>query len=580
MFNNEFFFELQKLRESSKNAVAQGNSSSLDYFQEYLHVEREVETHLSELITVCSKSSKAELILVCGNVGDGKSHVLSHLNKKLKEDILSFKIHNDATESHNPNENSNDTLNRVLEDFKDINIKTSSKKLILAINLGTLSKFQEEYESEYSELFDYVKSQNILDADVICSSKNNNESSFHHVNFTDYHMYSLSSEGSKSLIISTLLERIVSKSKSNPIFAAYENYIEYFECADKCPIKYNYEFLMKVENRDILVNLIIQTIVKNKLIVSVRSLLNFFFELIVPINLSWDNLEAYASELKKQKESDFLSGIIPNYLFEHPELSSLFNAIARLDPCRHRYEDLDSTLILLINSDNPKEVFLENIDKSTLEVLNDKILKENLSREEITKLFIRLKYFQGSESSHKLSNTYYYQFMSLLYDFNNNKKTAIKEIYKLVEESARRWNGDPKKNNRVVVNLGKNQLKYRILKEFSTKPFLDKKLETHDPLITKFLQEFTLTFKLKKSDIPYKVHVDYRLYEMLNRILKGYRPNKKDNNNNISFVSLINNFISDGDSDSVLEIDKINIGKPADYALTVDSFGGYKFQLL
>lgn len=580
MFNNEFFFELQKLRESSKNAVAQGNSSSLDYFQDYLHVEREVEKHLSNHIVECSKSSKAELILVCGNVGDGKSHILSCLNNKLKEEIHNFKIHNDATESHNPNETSNDTLNRVLEDFKDVNIKTSKKKLILAINLGTLSKFQEEYESDYTQLFDYVKTQKILDADVIYHSKNDSESSFHHVNFTDYHMYSLSSEGPKSTIISTLLERIVANKKENPIFAAYENYKEYFEFADRCPIKYNYEFLMKVENRDILVSLIIQAIVKNKLIVSVRSLLNFFFDLIVPINLSWDNLEVYALEISTLQESDYLSSIIPNYLFEHPELSSLFNTISRLDPCRHRYEGLDSTLILLINSENPKEVFSKHMNKDILEILNNKILKKKLTREEITKLFIRLKYFQRSEENLKLSNTYYYQFMSLLYNFNNNKKTAIKQIYKLVEESARRWNGDPKKNNRVVINLGKNQLKYRVLKEFSTEPAFDNKTESNDQHITKFLQEFTLSFKLKKSETPYKIHIDYRLYEILNRILKGYRPNKKDNNNNISFVSLINNFMSDGDSNSMLEIDKINIGKPADYVLSIDSFGEYKFQLL
>lgn len=580
MLNNEFIFELQKLRESSKNAVAQGNSSNLDYFQEYLHVEREVEKNLTQQIIECSKSSKAELILVCGNVGDGKSHILSHLNNKLKEDLDNFKIHNDATESHNPKETSNDTLNRVLENFRDINIDKSSKKLILAINLGTLSKFQEEYEVDYKQLFDYVKEQKILDADIIHHSKYDNKSNFHHVNFTDYHMYSLSSEGPKSIIISTLLERIIANSKENPIFAAYENYKEYFEFADRCPIKYNYEFLMKIENRDILVNLIIQAIVKNKLIVSVRSLLNFFFDLIVPINLSWDNLETYASDLSKFKESDFLSSIIPNYLFEHAELSLLFNTISRLDPCMHRYEGLDSTLILLINSEHPKEVFAKHINKDTLDVLSNKILKERLTREEITKLFIRLNYFQQSEINIKRSNTYYYQFMSLLYDFNNNKKTAIKEIYKLVEESARRWNGDPKKNNRVVINLGKNQLKYRVLKEFSTEPAFEKKQEMNDLIITKFLQEFTLSFKLKRSDTPYKIHIDYRLYEMLNRILKGYRPNKKDNNNNISFVSLINNFISDGDSNSTLEIDKINIGKPADYALSVDSFGEYKFQLL
>ena len=572
--------ELQKLRESSKNAVAQGNSPSLDYFQEYLHVERDVERNLSELIKECSKSTKAELILVCGNVGDGKSHILSHLNNKLKDYIFNFKIHNDATESHNPNETSNDTLNRVLEDFKDDNINTSNKKLILAINLGTLSKFQESYESDYSQLFDYVKTQKILDADIIYHSKNDNESNFHHVNFTDYHMYSLTPEGPKSLIISTLLEKIVFNSKENPFFLAYENCIQYIENAEMCPIKYNYEFLMNIENRDIITNLIIQTIVKNKLIVSVRSLLNFFFELLVPVNLSWDNSETYSYELRNLKESEYLSSIIPNYLFEHPELSSLFNAISRLDPCRHRYEELDSALILLINSDNPKDIFSKNLNKNSLEVLSDKISKENLTREEITKLFIRLKYFQRSKENLKLSNTYYYKFMSLLYDFNNNKKTAIKEIYQLVQESARRWNGDPKKNNRVVINLGKKQLKYRVLKEFSTEPAFEKKTERDEQHITKFIQEFTLSFKLKKSDTLCKIHIDYRLYEMLNRILNGYRPNKKDNNNNISFLSLINNFISDGDSDSMLEIDKINIGKPADYALSIDSFGEYKFQLL
>ena len=158
----------------------------------------------SPILIECSKSSKAELILVCGNVGDGKSHILSHLNNKLKEGLDNFKIHNDATESHNPKETSNDTLNRVLEDFKDININKSNKKLILAINLGTLSKFQEEYEVDYKQLFDYVKEQKILDADIIHHSKYDNKSNFHHVNFTDYHMYSLSSEGPKSIIISTL----------------------------------------------------------------------------------------------------------------------------------------------------------------------------------------------------------------------------------------------------------------------------------------------------------------------------------------------------------------------------------------
>ena len=53
---------------------------------------------------------------------------------------IQFIIHNDATESHNPSESSNDTLHKVLEGFRDENIESSTDKIILAINLGTLSK--------------------------------------------------------------------------------------------------------------------------------------------------------------------------------------------------------------------------------------------------------------------------------------------------------------------------------------------------------------------------------------------------------------------------------------------------------
>ena len=76
-------------------------------------------------------------------------------------------IHNDATESHNPNDSSNDTLHKVLEGFRDENIKNSTDKIILAINLGTLSKFLEEHGSDYTLLQEYVSEKKILDTDII-----------------------------------------------------------------------------------------------------------------------------------------------------------------------------------------------------------------------------------------------------------------------------------------------------------------------------------------------------------------------------------------------------------------------------
>ena len=134
MIANPLLEELKKLRESSKYAVAHGSSDKLDAFKKYLHIERDVEGILKDILVKCSKNNKAQLLLVCGNVGDGKSHILSHLHDELKNEISQFIIHNDATESHNPTESSNDTLYKLLNGFKDENLEESKDKIILAIN--------------------------------------------------------------------------------------------------------------------------------------------------------------------------------------------------------------------------------------------------------------------------------------------------------------------------------------------------------------------------------------------------------------------------------------------------------------
>ena len=571
--------ELQKLRESSKHAVAQGTSYSLDEFREYLHIEREVEKKLRDQIKHCAVQSEAQLLMVCGNVGDGKSHILSFLNKELSTEMDQFMIHNDATESHNPNDSSNDTLHKVLEGFRDGNIKNSSDKIILAINLGTLSKFLEEHSSDYTHLLEYVSEKKILDTDVIHDDHFNKKSSFHHVNFTDYHMYSLTNEGPTSLIISTILNRLVANDEKNVVYKAYEE-LKKLNWSANCPIRYNYEFLFKEENREAIMNLIIQAIVKNKEIISLRSLLNFFFDLIVSVGLSWENLDLYEAQLQKCKEAEYLSFLIPNYLFEHPELSGLFDKLSKLDPCAHRYQELDSSLIRLINSSVPSKVYTEFIGEGITAGIEQKIDDGNLKNEELTKLFIRLNFFGKRKEVAHLSDPFFKKYMSALHNFNNNQITAIKEVYNLVQNSARRWYGDPKKTKKVVVNLGRNQSKYRVFKDFKAVPSFEKQDQKTDEILTKFVPEFTLKFKLDNQIEPIRIHINFGLFEILNRIMNGYRPNKKDNNNYISFVSLINKLINQDNENSPLEIDEVNIGKVADYELIKDSFGEYKFRAL
>lgn len=580
MITNPLLEELKKLRESSKYAVAQGTHSNLNEFKKYLHIEREVEKRLKTIISNASANDKSQLLLVCGNVGDGKSHILSHLHDELTDTISQFVIHNDATESHNPNESSNETLYKLLEGFKDINIKDSNDKIILAINLGTLSKFIEEYSEEFKKLKEYIISSKILDTDLIHDDEFNTDNFFHHVNFTDYHIYSLTENGPKSDVISTLLEKIVSENSANTIYKAYQDYKLIVDDAIYCPILYNYEFLFNKTNRTIVSELIIKAIIKSKEIVSLRTLLNFIYDIIVPVDLTNINEDEYFKVIEKMNDADFISNLIPNYLFEHPELSGLFEKIESLDPCINRSANMDDIIVTLVNAEDTLNIFSKHIDKNYLDKIESKINKSNIHKSKLSRLFIRLHYFSNYFEEKSLNDVDYDKYLIWLFHYNNNNRKFVGKIYGLVKYAVKNWNGDPKTDDKVIINVGKRQTKFRVFKKFEIIPEDNLVEEKHQKQISKFTQEFTLCFKINNETDLIKIHVDYSLFKTLKMISQGYRPNKKDNNNYVYFVNSINTLINQNNNKAPLYIDEVNIGKAVDYQFSKDTFSGYKFKVI
>lgn len=580
MTSNPLLEELKKLRESSKYAVAQGTYSNLNGFKKYLHIERDVEQKLKKIITKARETDKAQLLLVCGNVGDGKSHILSHLHDELKTIISQFTIHNDATESHNPNESSNETLYKLLQGFRDEKIGSSKDKIILAINLGTLSKFIEEYSEEYKILKEYISTTKILDNDLIHDDEFNAGSNFHHVNFTDYHMFSLTEHGPISKIISTLLEKIIANNESNTIYKAYLDYKTINQDKVYCPIQYNYEFLFNENNRTIVSQLIVKAIIKSKEIVSLRTLLNFVHDIIVPVDLSMINEVDYFKTIEKMNGSKYISNLIPNYLFEHPELSSLFDKIESLDPCNNRTAATDDILLTLINAENALDIFSKYIKKSYLENIESKLNKNTISKSDLARFFMRLNYFSNYFQYDYLKDTDFDEYLVWLFHCNNYNPNYIKKIYGLVENAARNWNGDPKSDDKIIINVGKKQTQFRVFKDFEVVPDVKKIAEKKDAHIHKFTQEFTLSFKINDESSAIKIHVDFSLFKILKMISQGYRPNKKDNNNYVYFVNSINTLINQNNNKAALYIDEVNIGKAVDYKFSKDTFTGYKFQVI
>lgn len=572
--------ELKKLRESSKYAVAQGTYSNLNRFKKYLHIERDVEKKLRTIITKASENNKSQLLLVCGNVGDGKSHILSHLHDELKVVISQFIIHNDATEAHNPNESSNETLYKLLEGFKDENLNESRDKVILAINLGTLSKFIEEYGEEFKDLKEYINKNKILDTDLIHNDEFDVTSNFHHVNFTDYHLYSLTAEGAVSELITTLFERIVAVNDSNSLYKAYVSCKEILADEISCPILYNYEFLFSENNRQIIAQLIIKAIVKSKEIVSLRTLLNFIYDIIVPVDLADLNATDYAQRISNFNSTEFLANLLPNYIFEHPELSSLFEKIERLDPCLTRDAATDEVLLSLINASNPVPLFKEHIESTYIDTIQSRLASTPVVKNKLARFYIRLNYFSNYYKSNNLKEVDYEEYIIWLYHYNINNPIYIEKIYGLVDVAARNWNGDAKTNGKVIINVGKKQTKYRVFKDFDPIPDVNLKSKSSAAILHKFTQEFGLTYKINEAKESLKIHIDYSLFKTLKMVSNGYRPNKKDNNNFVYFVNAITTLTNQNNQKASLYIDEINIGKAIDYQFSRNPFGGYTFQVL
>ena len=156
--------------------------------------------------------------------------------------------------------------------FSDSNINNgNAEKIILAINLGMLKNFIDSDEGRaFSSLRLYIENNNIFSIDEGLSL--DPDGHFQHVDFSDYQLYTLTEQGAKSDYLTQLFRKIFAKTNDNPF---YEAYCKNANCDlhTRCPIRNNFEFLSHEIVQDILVQRIIETSIKHKLVITSRDVL-------------------------------------------------------------------------------------------------------------------------------------------------------------------------------------------------------------------------------------------------------------------------------------------------------------------
>lgn len=589
--NNCLIDELKKLKESSKEAVE--NITSFSEFKNYMHVKRNVQDELFNIIEKSSKSNSSKLILVCGGVGDGKSHIISYFKNNYPDIISEFEIHNDATESFEPGKTSIDTLNDVLKDFNDDNILHSNKKLILAINLGALSNFiDSKYQDNFKNLKQYVEDKKILDVDISDNSYEE-ESNFQFINFSDYHIYSLTEEKAKSQYVEDIINKIVQDDERNIFKNSYKSNCQNCDINYKCPIKINYEMLMKESVKEKLIDVLIECVVKDKLIVSTRSLLNFIYDFIVNTELDNKNNEELKVYIDKISCEQFIKCIFVSNLFEHRELSQILNSLNKIDPINSISEDLDNIIIKLNITEDIAGVFNSylNIDgnnyleslMSKNDVIEDEKMKlktkteQNYLIDSLINMFIRLNIFIPRENLN-LNDKIYLEYMKNLYYWNIGDIDNIENLYSDVKVAIYNWNGEAL-DGRINISVGKNQMRYKISQKLNLEADLSNIKVNESEELLKFNPSLIIGYESEENGINYKIDIDFNLYELLMRIKNGYRPNKNDKYNYINFVEFINKIQKLGSQNKEIYIeDKQGLGVSNYKLVYKQAFGRFEFK--
>lgn len=439
----EFVTQLSKLRKLSAESVE--NTKRFDPFKEYLHVERQVEKELRELLRDINNHPGKCLVLLCGSAGDGKSHLISLLKNSDSEQLLAdYEPYNDATESAEPTMTSIETLAEKLSPFNDENYyKDDGKRMIVAINLGTLNNF---IDSEKSKNFSALK-EFVLANDIISGFSHSvgykENSVFQYVSFADYQVFSLGENGPETAFLKQLVSKVFIQSDENPFYLACSS-CSNCPVAARCPVRHNYEFLSNQAVQDYLIGRIIEVVIADKAIVSTREVLNLIYDLIVHPDFDQSQIRVGINDVVFL--TNYIGWSTPMLLNEYTDISGLINELKTHDILLERNSLLDESVTHFHTIENIEKEFCAATVNTPYSVLNNLTnvsvlggIKPELKKV-IYRFIVRLKHFSQTDAASK-KRKHMDEFIRYLYWQNCGDEKKLGKLYEATKKAVMSWNG-------------------------------------------------------------------------------------------------------------------------------------------
>jgi len=527
------FSELEKLRLNSNKSVQDGQL--LNGLDAYLHVSRPIETILHRKMEEIDNGGGG-IVLLIGSAGDGKSHLLSRMRSEFDWDSTSF--YNDATASCSPNKTAVETLKEALSDFSDDTIHSTTRKLVLAINLGKLNAFIEDPEVQvrYSEIvkatagiFDDDDATVETETDRIKIALFANEQMF------EFHPDCGREYPVEAKFLSDILAKIVNGEDDNPFRKAYLIDKE-DEDSSLNPILLNYKILESSAVRDAIVKIIIEAIVRFKLIITPREFLDFVYSIMV-----------YRSPEPYEEKRDFFKALLPTLLFDGGG-NLIQRSVSRLDPVVCSSTNHDNSLADLFTSYSiPQEMRDAMIDARIPDQLLDRVdvFYSNNGRdiEATTKFVFRLCHLLDYHSESGV----YIEFLGLLAQVLNRESGAYLQIYELVSRTIPRHFGSFTENDHMIpINVQGGE--YKLFANIDLKP--QEIVTQFDPSHpSRFPLSFHLKWNVGADEVVLKF--DYQLFEYLSGLDQGRLVTSYENDKNLAFSNFVRSLAEKASLDEI-----------------------------
>ena len=527
MEDTELIKALRRLSQGSRQSVQSGQE--LDEFDRYMHVNRPIDKAVMDALDDIRQEGGG-IVFIVGSAGDGKSHMIS----TLKEEYPDFEFRNDASESPWPEIGSIEALKIFLSDFKDATLHTTDSRMLVAINLGKMSDFIDDpqVQEDFGEIVTCAKT--LFDEDNLRHEETRRVKI---ISFANYQIFELFPEqtGSEypvdSLFIRAVLDKMTRKVSGNIFSRAFEASTPAGNDFDPCYI--NYQLLCIPEIQDAIVKIIIEAIVRFKLVLTPRELFDFIYRIIVPDTV-----------VNFNPSKDFFRSMLPDVLFAGGE-NKILKCLALLDPLKHGSIDHNDYLSELFTSVEIPEEKCFNSLKGKLhpqffETLGEYYRNNRNNIEDISKLLFRLKHLLQYHSE----SDEYRSYLKILCGYYDNDEDRLFPLYETVQRSIPHFYGSyTDKSDVVPLNIQGREYKMFVSCD-NLKPDPQGPVPFDTSSRNRFVVEIDTQWKVST---PVTLKIEYQLYEYLWKLQKGKLAQKDDRNHNLSFSEFISKLVQQTD---------------------------------